>query len=156
MTKKKNQGLQTELKRLLRKQPKTATMELLVPDILGIMRGKRIRRSSFEKTADEGFSFCAGTTLMSSLGDVLPGMIGDGDGDPDIPCYLVPGSLAPIPWSSRPMLQALFRMHEKDGEPFFGDSRAVLERAIAPLKKMGLQIVMATELEFCCGMSSSS
>ena len=144
----KKRPLRTELNRLLRKQPETATMELLVPDILGIMRGKRIRRSSFAKTCDDGFAFCAGTTVMSSLGGVLPGMIGDGDGDPDIPCFLVPGSLAPIPWSSRPMLQALFRMYEKGGEPFYGDSRAVLERALAPLKKMGLSIVMATELEF--------
>ena len=148
MTNKKKNPLRTELSRLLRKYPKTATMELLVPDILGILRGKRIRRASFEKTCDDGFSFCAGTTLMSALGDVLPGMIGDGDGDPDIPCVLVPGSLAPIPWVQRQTLQAMFRMYETSGEPFFGDSRAVLERAIAPLKKMGLSIVMATELEF--------
>ena len=148
MTRTKNNPLRTELSRLLRKQPKTATMELLVPDILGIFRGKRIRRSSFEKTCDDGFSFCAGTTLMSALGDVLPGMIGDGDGDPDTPCVLVPGSIAPIPWAKRPALQALFRMYETSGEPFFADSRAVLERAIKPLQKMGLSIVMATELEF--------
>ena len=148
MAKKKNDPLRTELNRLLRKQPKTATMELLVPDILGILRGKQIRRTSFERTCDEGFWFCAGTTLMSSLGDVLPGMIGDGDGDPDIPCRLVPGSIAPIPWARRPTLQALFRMYEENGEPYFADSRAVLERAIEPLRKMGLGIVMATELEF--------
>ena len=148
MAKNKKSPLGAELTRLLRKNPGTATMELLVPDILGILRGKRIRRASFEKTCKDGFSFCAGTTLMSSLGDVLPGMIGDGDGDPDIPCHLVPGSLAPIPWARRPTLQALFRMHEVSGEPFFGDSRAVLERALAPLGKMGLSVVMATELEF--------
>jgi glutamine synthetase len=148
MTKNKKHPLRTELSRLLRKYPDAATMELLIPDILGILRGKRIRRSSFEKTCTEEFPFCAGTTLMSSLGDVLPGMIGDGDGDPDIPCRLVAGSLAPIPWAKRPTLQALFRMYETSGEPFFGDSRAVLERAIAPLRKRGLRIVMATELEF--------
>ena len=148
MTKKKDNALRTELNRLLRKAPGTATMELLIPDLPGVLRGKRIRRSSFEKTLDTGFTFCAGTVLMSSLGDVLPGMIGDDDGDPDIPCHVVPGSLAPIPWSERPMLQALFRMYDETGEPFFADPRAVLERAIAPLKKMGLKIVMATELEF--------
>ena len=102
MTKKKNTALRTDLHRLLRKAPKTATMELLIPDLPGVLRGKRIRRSSFEKTLDTGFTFCAGTVLMSSLGDVLPGMIGDSDGDPDIPCHVVPGSLAPIPWSNRP------------------------------------------------------
>jgi glutamine synthetase len=148
MTKKKINSLRAELARRLRKQPQTATMELLVPDILGILRGKRIRRSSFEKTCDDGFGFCGGTTLMSALGEVLPGMIGDGDGDPDVPCYLVPGSIAPVPWAKRPTLQALFRMYAGPGEPFFADSRAVLERSVAPLKKMGLRIVMATELEF--------
>jgi glutamine synthetase len=119
-----------------------------VPDILGVLRGKRIRRSSFEKTCDEEFGFCAGTLLMSVLGDTLPGMLGDTDGDPDIPCRLVPGSIAPLPWANRPTAQALFRMFDKSGEPFFADPRAVLERSIAPLKKMGLKIVMATELEF--------
>ena len=148
MTKKKNNPLRAELSRTLRKHPGTATMEVLVPDILGILRGKRIRRAGFEKTCDDGFWFCAGTALMSSLGDVLPGMIGDGDGDPDIPCYLVPGSIGPIPWARRPTLQALFRMYEDDGTPFFADSRAVLERAMEPLRRMGLGLVMATELEF--------
>ena len=148
MAKKKNNPLRAELRQLLRKHPETATMELLVPDILGILRGKRIRRSSFKKTCDEEFGFCAGTLLMSVLGDTLPGMLGDTDGDPDIPCRLVPGSIAPLPWANRPTAQALFRMFDKSGKPYFADPRAVLERSIAPLKKMGLKIVMATELEF--------
>jgi len=148
MANNKNNPLRAELRKLLRKQSDTATMELLVPDIVGILRGKRIRRPSFEKTCDEAFWFCGGTLLMSSLGSVLPGMIGDGDGDPDVPCRLVPGSIAPVPWAAKPTAQALFRMYEKSGEPYFADPRAILERSIAPLKKMGLKIVMATELEF--------
>jgi glutamine synthetase len=144
----KNNPLRTELSRLLRKHPKTAMMELLVPDFLGILRGKRIRRSSFEKTCDEEFGFCAGTVMLGALGDVIPGMIGDADGDPDTPCRLVPGSLATVPWANRPTAQALFRLYDDNGDPFFGDPRTVLERSIAPLHKMGLSIVMATELEF--------
>jgi glutamine synthetase len=46
------------------------------------------------------------------------------------------------------MAQALFRLYENDDTPFFADPRAVLERAIAPLQKMQLKIVIATELEF--------
>ena len=144
----KNNPLRTELTRLLRKHPKTAMMELLVPDYLGILRGKRIRRSSFEKTCDEEFGFCAGTVMLGALGDVLPGMVGDGDGDPDTPCRLVPGSMATVPWASRPTAQALFRLYDDNGQPYFGDPRTVLERSAAPLHKMGLKIVMATELEF--------
>jgi glutamine synthetase len=144
----KTNPLRTELSRLLRKHPETAMMDLLVPDFSGILRGKRIRRSSFEKTCDEEFGFCAGTVMLGALGDVIPGMVGDGDGDPDTPCRLVPGSLATVPWANRPSAQALFRLYDDDGNPYFGDPRTVLERSIAPLHKMGLRIVMATELEF--------
>ncbi len=149
MTTKMNKSLQSELRRLLRKYPNTEWMELLVPDINGILRGKRIRRNAFEKICEDGFCFCAGTTLLTILGDVVEGMpYSAADGDPDTPCHLVPGSLAPVPWANRPTAQALFRMVDEGGTPFLGDPRAVLERSIAPLKKMGLKIVMATELEF--------
>ena len=141
--------MRSELRRLLRKYPKTESMELLVPDINGIFRSKRIRRNAFEKTCTDGFAFCAGTTLLTSLGNVAEGLpYSDADGDPDTPCQLVPGSLAPVPWANRATAQALFRLYDEDGTPFHADPRAVLERSIAPLKTMGLKIVMATELEF--------
>jgi len=144
----KNNPLRSELSRLLRRHPETAMMDLLIPDFLGILRGKRIRRSSFEKTCDEPFGFCAGTVMLGALGDVLPGMVGDDDGDPDIPSRLVPGSMAPVPWANRPTAQALFRLYDECGEPYFGDPRTVLESSLAPLRKLGLSVVMATELEF--------
>jgi glutamine synthetase len=39
-------------------------------------------------------------------------------------------------------------MLENDGSPYFLDQRGIVERATAPLRKMGIKIVMATELEF--------
>jgi glutamine synthetase len=65
-----------------------------------------------------------------------------------MPARIVPGSFAPVPWAAKPTGQALFRLFDDDGKPFFSDPRAVLERALAPLTKMGLTAVMATELEF--------
>jgi len=147
MAKKTNPQL-AELKRLLRKYPDTAFLEVLIPDIHGILKGKRVRAKDFEKTCAEPFYFCGGTVLLDVLGEVVEGLPGYDDGDPDIPCRIVAGSLAPVPWSSRPMAQALFRSFNEDGTPYFADPRAVLERAMQPLSKMGLQMVMATELEF--------
>ncbi len=149
MTTKNKKSLQKELGQLLAEYPDTATMELLIADMHGILRGKRIRKTDFTKVIDGGFSMCAGTVLLTTLGEVVPGLpYGPDDGDPDVPCALVPGSLAPVPWAKRPTAQSLFRLLDRDYRPFFGDPRNVLERAIAPLKKMGLSIVMATELEF--------
>ncbi len=142
-------SLKTELRRFLRKHPETYSMELLLPDMHGILRSKRIRAKDFEKVCDDGFFFCGGTVLVSALGEVFEGIpYGASDGDPDVPASLVPGSIAPVPWSRKPMAQALFRLHDMDDSDFFADPRAILERALKPLKKMGLSIVMATELEF--------
>ncbi|MFQ5610363.1 MAG: glutamine synthetase, partial [Woeseiaceae bacterium] len=147
--KKKRNSLLTELRAHLRRYAKTASMELLLPDMMGILKCKRIRRGEFESTCRNGLPFCAGTTMLTALGETVPGLpYTEIDGDPDVPARLVPGSIAPIPWSSRPMSQALFRLYNDDGTPFFADPRAVLETAIAPFRKKGLSVVMATELEF--------
>ena len=149
MAQRKTNPLKTELRRLLRAYPDTATMELLIPDVAGSLKGKRIEAGDFEKCCDDGFGFCGGLILLTILGETVAGLpYTEVDGDPDIPCRLVPGSIAPVPWSKRPMAQALFRMYLEDGTPFYSDPRAVLERALEPVYRMKLKVVMATELEF--------
>ncbi len=109
-------SLKTELRRFLRKHPETYSMELLLPDMHGILRSKRIRAKDFEKVCDDGFFFCGGTVLISALGEVFEGIpYGTSDGDPDVPASLVPVSIAPVPWSRKPMAQALFRLHDMQG-----------------------------------------
>jgi len=149
MARKKPDPLQSELKRFLRSHPETDVMELLIADLPGVLRGKRIRRKEFAKTFSDGFCLPGGTVLIDSIGDVVDGIPWSADdGDPDINARIVPGSLAPVPWAQKPAAQAMYRFFTRDGEPFFADPRRVLERAAEPLQKMGLRIVMATELEF--------
>jgi glutamine synthetase len=150
MAKRKSGNPVTELKAFLKKYPDTETMELLIPDLAGVLRGKRIRRKEFERTFAESFYLPGGVVLLDTLGDVVASMpvFGQKDGDPDIDAFIVPGSLAAVPWSRKPSAQALFRFQLRNGEPFFADPRAVLERAAAPLRKMGIKIIMAAELEF--------
>jgi len=138
-----------ELRAAQKKHGQFEGLELLVPDLSGILKGKRIRGDDSAKVVKDGFWFCAGTTLLTALGETVPGIpYGQDDGDPDMFAEIVPGSIVPIPWSERPMGQAMFRLYEDDGVPLFSDPRYVLERAMQPLRKMGLTLVMATELEF--------
>ena len=149
MAKNKKRTASTELDELLKKYAKTDVMELLIADINGVLRGKRIRRDEFFKVCDDGFCIPGGIVLLDTLGDCVPDISwSSDDGDPDADATVIQGSLAPMPWASKPSAQALFRVHAEDGGAFFADPRAVLERTMQPLQKMGLKMVMACELEF--------
>ena len=103
MAHKKADELSLELQRYLRKHPKTEHMELLIADLAGVLRGKRIRRNEFSKTMRDGFTLPGGAVLLDTLGDVIDDLPwGDSDGDPDTQAELVPGSLKPIPWAKKP------------------------------------------------------
>ena len=145
----KHLSLQAELRAAEKRYGKFDSLDLLIPDLNGILKGKRIRAGDFEKACKGGFVFCAGATLLTGLGDVVSGVpYGADDGDPDLPARIVPGSIVPVPWSRKPMGQAFFRMTAEDGGDFFGDPRTVLEKALAPLRRGGKKVVVATELEF--------
>lgn len=149
MSKGKSQAVTTELRAFRKAHPDTEVMELLIADLAGVLRGKQVRRKEFETIFADGFCLPGGAVLLDTLGDVVPGMpFSAEDGDPDIDAKVVPGSLAPVPWMKKPGAQALFRFFTTDGAPFFADPRHVLERAAEPVRKLGLEIVMAAELEF--------
>ena len=142
-------SLLTEIRAAEKKHGEFDSVDLLIPDLSGILKGKRVRRDEYEKCAKGGFVFCAGATMLNTLGEVVSGVpYGADDGDPDLPAKLVPGSVVPVPWSKRPMGQAFFRVVAEDGGNFFGDPRTVLENALKPLKRRGITPVVATELEF--------
>jgi glutamine synthetase len=149
MSQGKLNALVAELRAFLEAYPETRVMELLISDLAGVLRGKQIRRHEFEKVFADGFCMPGGAVLLDTLGNVIPGIpFSAADGDPDIDARVVPCSLAPVPWTKKAASQALFRFYTTDGAPFFADPRQVLERAAAPIRKMGLKIVMSVELEF--------
>jgi len=138
-----------ELRAHLEKYPDTRQLELLVPDMLGILRGKRVVADEFAKPFTGGVNFCGATVLLDAKGATFERIVNGGrDGDPDVISTAVPGSLAPVPWAQVPTAQLLLASETADGEPFFADPRQVLRRAYRPLHDMGLTAVVATELEF--------
>ena len=142
-------SLTAEIRALEKRHGRFDTVDLLIPDLSGMLKGKRVRRKEFDKCADGGLVFCGGATMLNTLGEVTTGVpYGADDGDPDLPARLIPGSVVPVPWAGRPMAQAFFRMCNEEGGDFFGDPRTVLENALKPLKKRGIKPVVAMELEF--------
>jgi glutamine synthetase len=141
--------LPEELQEFLDRYPDTQLLELLQPDMLGILRGKRVVRDEFAKPFTDGLNFCGATVLLDAKGLTFDRIDNGGrDGDPDAISTAVPGSLAPVPWAHVPTAQVLLAMADSKGGPFFADPRQVLRRAMKPLQDMGLTPVAATELEF--------
>lgn len=138
-----------ELGDFLARYPDTRQLELLVPDMLGILRGKRVAANEFAKPFGKGVNFCGATVLLDAKGQTFDGIVNGGaDGDPDAIASAVPGTLAPVPWAEAPTAQVLMQMAEADGSPWFTDPRQVLRKAGQPLEDLGLTAVAATELEF--------
>lgn len=138
-----------ELLDFLKAAPDTQQLEVLAPDINGILRGKRLGPSDFDKAFGSGMNYCASSVVMDTKGRAFERIThGNTDGDPDVISHAVAGSLAPIPWAMMPAAQVLLELSEPDGTPYWLDPRNVLRGAAQPLADMGLHPVIATELEF--------
>jgi glutamine synthetase len=141
--------LARELKEFLEQYPETRFMDAFAADISGILRGKRVQQGEFDKVFGAGSNYCAASLILNVMGDSAEDVTyGAKDGDPDIRSVAVAGSLAPVPWATLPTAQCLLETMEFDGTPHFLDPRNVLRKALKPLSDLGLQPVMATELEF--------
>ena len=142
-------NMQAELDAFLEAHPDTRFIELLAPDMVGILRGKRVGRDDFVKVFNQGVNHCGSASVLDTKGACFEGAgYGWDDGDPDVRARAVPGTLAPVPWATLPTAQVMLEQLDLDGSPYFLDPRHVLRRATQPLRDMGLTPVMATELEF--------
>ena len=139
----------SEHERFLEKHPDLARVELLVADINGVARGKSLAVDELAKLYDGGVMLPRGAVLLDTSGDASPRVpYGYPDGDPDRPVLPVAGTLAPMPWASRPTAQVLGLLADPPGTPWFANPRSVLERVLEGFAARRLRPVVALELEF--------
>ncbi|MFM6988401.1 MAG: glutamine synthetase family protein, partial [Arenimonas sp.] len=124
-------------------------IDLILPDMNGLLRGKRITRDALEKVYQNGVCL-----PMSLIGTDVTGNtveetgLGYDIGDEDRICRPIPGTLRPIPWQGRPMLQCLLSMEGFHGGMFSANPREVLKSVVQKFTDRGLTPVVAVELEF--------
>lgn len=142
-------GALKEAEAFLKAHPELAFVDLLIPDIQGLIRGKRINADVLPRIARQGLRMPGSVFAMDITGENVDGTgLILSEGERDRICKLVAGSLKPVPWAPRPTAQALITMFEEDGAPFFADPRHVLEGVVARYAERGLTPVVAVELEF--------
>jgi glutamine synthetase len=124
-------------------------VDLLLPDMNGLLRGKRIAASAVEKVWRDGVCLPMSLIATDITGNTVEETgLGYDIGDEDRICRPVPGSLRPVPWQSQPMAQALLEMEDIHGNPFAANPREILKRLLQRYAALGLTPVVAIELEF--------
>jgi glutamine synthetase len=138
-----------ELDDFLHAHPKVQLLEILMPDMNGLLRCKRIQRREFASLFEGGFTVPVTVPYLGIRGDMYTGqdqrVIG---GDPDQLILPVAGTLAPIPWVDSPTAQVLTGFATGDRHYAAMDPRAPLSRVLERYRTSGLSPVVATELEF--------
>ena len=124
-------------------------IDLLLPDMNGLLRGKRIARSALEKVYADGVCLPMSLIATDITGNTVEETgLGYAIGDEDRICRPVPGTLTPIAWQERPMAQLLLSMEDSTGNAFAANPREVLKRIVQRFHDRGLTPVVAVELEF--------
>ncbi|MCH7943268.1 MAG: glutamine synthetase [Proteobacteria bacterium] len=124
-------------------------IDMLICDMCGIPRGKRLDRSGLAKLYGDGIGMPGSTYALDITGGNVDGLdIGMTDGDPDSMCRPIANTLVPVPWAGAGRVQVLTGMHDAEGRPHFLDPRQVLARVAQRFGELALRPVMAIELEF--------
>ena len=139
-----------EVERFLADHPDVHFIDLLIADMNGIVRGKRIDRSALARACERGIALPASLFALNIQGTTVEETgLGMEIGDADRICLPIPGTLRLEPWQKRPTGQLLMTMYELDRKtPFFADPRYVLQQVVQRFTELGLTPVSAFELEF--------
>lgn len=139
---------QREVKKYLERYPLTQHIDVLLTDLNGSFRGKRIPVGGLSKL-EKGCYFPASVFAMDILGNVVEEAgLGQELGEPDHVCVPVAGTLTPSAADPEYIGQVLLTMLDEDGTPFDVEPRNVLNRVWQRLRQRGLSPVVAVELEF--------
>lgn len=138
-----------EANEFLKEHPEVQFVDLLIADMNGVVRGKRIERASLHKVYAKGINLPASIFALDINGSTVESTgLGLDIGDADRVCFPIPNTLSNEPWQKRPTAQLLMTMHELDGAPFFADPREVLRQVVEKFDALGLTICAAFEIEF--------
>ena len=128
--------------------PEIRHVEVLVPDINGILRGKRLPVDQLSKLYNGELMIPRATVLLDTFGGASDKIeFGFQDGDPDRPMRAIENTLVPVPWQESPAAQVFAEITDDNGL-WFCNPTEVLRRCQQSFSKLGLTPVIAFELEF--------
>lgn len=137
-----------EVAEYLVQYPDTQYVDVLLTDLNGIFRGKRLPVSALDKL-EAGCFFPGSVFAMDFRGNVVEETgVGQDIGEPDLPCFPIADTLVPSANDPDNVAQLLLTMVTEDEQPFPLEPRNVLARVWEQVKARGLTPVVALEVEF--------
>lgn len=138
-----------EAETFLSANPELVSIDLLLPDQHGVLRGKRIPAQELLKVYEQGFYLPGSVFALDINGNTVESTgIGFDTGDCDQPCRVIPNTLTIVPWQLKTMAQCLVTMEQVPGEAYFANPRHVLDQICDQYQAQGLTPMVAVELEF--------
>lgn len=125
------------------------SIQAVVCDLNGIMRGKRVPVSQAAKVLGGGIRMPLSIVGVDVWGEDI---VGDeqvfASGDMDGICGMTGRGALPVNWTSRPSALVPLWLFFEDGTPFPADPRQALAAIVRQYRELGLRAVVATEMEF--------
>lgn len=137
-----------EIKAYLDSNPEPHSVDVLIADSNGILRGKQFPGDQLEGLFKRGANLPM-SLMFAQVDGATPDALMQPPlvGDPDINYRVVEGTLRSVPWANVPTAQVSLRP-TKDGENLASDPMTVLENVIKRLNDDGMFPVVALEGEF--------
>jgi glutamine synthetase len=134
----------------LGRYPETRFIDVLLADLSGIFRGKRVPSAELQSVYAGRFLLPGSMFALDVLGGTIQETrLGFDEGDADRPCLPIARTLLPVPWrGGEGVAQIQMSMYEQDGRPFYGDPRHALAGVLERYRDLELTPVIAIELEF--------
>jgi glutamine synthetase len=137
-----------ELAAFLAAHPDVESVQIMITDPSGVLRGKSVRRAELARIFDTGRPVAGSILGLDITGQDVDetGLVWD-TGDADMIARPVAGTLTRASWAQAAG-QLLLTMFDGGGKPAAADPRHALARVVARCADAGLTPVVACELEF--------
>jgi glutamine synthetase len=125
------QAARAEFDALRKAHPDLKYVDVVLADVIGILRGKRMPIAEASKLFETGMQIPHSIYLMDANGEMTnPLERGYGDGDPDGTAWPIPKTLTRV-WGEGPArAQMLMTLRDENGVADPAEPRAALERVL--------------------------
>ncbi|MCE0494597.1 glutamine synthetase family protein [Vibrio salinus] len=135
--------------RFIEQNPDINSIDLILFDMNGMERGKRIPVCMLHKVIKNGVCMPASVFALDITGETVEETgLGFELGDGDRLCRIVPGTLNVTPWKEGVAQAVITMLNRDETQGFFADPRNVLHRQIGEMTDRHFYPCVAVEFEF--------